>query len=344
MPGLTDNDRVTEALNQLIAAVNDVSMQLTALSGKIDTNLPAMVEWQEYLKYLEQIAERIGDVGSIQSDNNFSGDWSNPDIITGKCRVSNALFDHILYCCSDPGEKIQDIGQDNAGILLILVTFFTDKVLSISYGDYSAFIKAVSVGTLDLDNLCTKLTSAKSNIISDIYLATTGSAVKQAFWDNLTLTIPQTLWLGALLLPSGVTSSVLDERYWYSWADPENPISCGASPSSGCVNPNDRVLTTFWGFGTSLLINGNFVSGNSTGAWDYVIYHIVFGCMDDPIGTMTINSITTPSIDYLVETCDGTEYQVNECLAAQFPKTFHDVVYVSLARTSSNFTVSLSFS
>lgn len=265
MPGLTTNDRVTEALNQLIAAVNDVSSQLTTLSGKVDANLPAMVQWQEYLKYLKDISENIGN-GALQSDHVFGGDFGNPVTVTGKCRVSNSLFDHIYYCCDRAGEKITGLANDNAGLLLQIVNIFSSLRSPVSYGDYQTLLITAMGNVIDFDGLATKLLAAKTAIVTAIFTATTGAAVKAAFFDNLTsLTTGQTLWLTALLLPEGVTSSVLNEDYWYSWEDPASPVLCG--------DPPDVVIQSSINYPYNTMITGsvNFMEecGNST--WGYPV-------------------------------------------------------------------------
>jgi len=233
MPGLTDNDRVTEALNQLIAATNEITTQLTALSGKIDSidvSLPAMANWQVYLQYLKQIAEKAGcNAGTLQDDNVFSGDFGNPVTVTGKCRVSNSLFNHVYNCCNNAITQLATIADSNAGILIQIAKIFT-FISPIDYGDYQNLLLAVGGGVINFTDLTTKLSSAKALIVPDIFAATTGTQVKDAFFDNLTLSTGQNLWLAALLLPDGVTSSVLDEDYWYSWDDPVSPVLCGDAP------------------------------------------------------------------------------------------------------------------
>lgn len=120
--------------------------------------------------------------------------------------------------------------------------------------------------------------------------------------------------------------------------------NCGECITADCVNANNRPLAAGWVLGSpSLYVNDTWVSGDTTAVWDYVIWHVAFSSLPQPIPVVTINSISTPSVNISAELCDGTEIDSHEVLASALPQTFYNVVRFDLTRQSGQFTVNITF-
>ncbi len=378
MPGLVNNTNILNANNQFIQSQNDIEAALLAGSEITSEQLRIMGLWHPYLKYLQYlqaIAEQSpagGRVGVIPGT--FQGD--NEIYLSEKCIVSNwiykSLYDTfnwwdtrsvweiatmsssgiITLLMGGLGIAIAGTATLPVGIALLLPSIAIGIVMAASFNP-GAIADAIedkkeeivrclyNSVTLELSLLPQILPGAQiSNIASDVC-----TIIEETY--DLGETVEKQL-VGTIIDWYAMTALFRDSTEWpTAWQNgaPANPVVCGETPSEDCIEGSAQ-LEAFpsWVWGDpNLLDNGVFQTGQTTAEWDGSVYKVLFrSVLGNPI-SFTINSISTPSIDFTIHQCDGTYEDRNEVLASEFPITILDALEVHLARVSSAFTVSLEF-
>lgn len=339
MPGLTNNETILSSDNQLILTQNEQTTALNSIKSAID----------DITEQLAAIKSQMATCCNGGADLiGVPVDQLTPLQLDKRCKAMNYIFDCVYRLCVEmEAQNVDQFGSLGAALTTGIATIVIAAALDgpAPFGDILGVVIGAIVFLLtaqaDLNDIIDGLETNRNAIISDLYAATNNEEARNAFYANMTLQGPERTLLGMLLVADLLKIAYVDNF--------EVPAGYTATTqcaefTGDCVNEYLRPVVTSWQKGTpSLLSGGNFVSGNVTGQWDYTVYLVVFLAMDDPIPVMTINSITTPSVDMFVECCNGTIYDQNEVLSSAFPMTFYNVVYVSAGRTSSNFTMSITF-
>ena len=375
MPGLINNTNILNANNQFIQSQNDIEAALLAGSEITSEQLRIMGLWHpylKYLKYLQSIAEQgplAGPGERVTFPGEFQGD--NEIYISEKCIAANWVY-QILWDTFDwLGDKTWDkaavktsafisllsgaLGVGFAGASLPVVVVAALPFLAVNY--------LISDVMFDPDEVLEAIEDNKEAIIRSMYnavsldlvelqltlpitrLSNISEAVVEIIKPDYPLSVIEQQLIGLIIDYWSLTALFKDSISWPSkWqaGPPSNPVVCG---QVDCIAGNaqlEQFPSWVWG-SPSLLDNGEFISGQTTAEWDGAVYKVLFrSVLGNPI-SFTINSISTPSIDFTIHQCDGTYEDRNEVLASEFPITILDALEVHLARVSSAFTVSLEF-